>query len=42
MFTPISTYFAAGNDMRVMLAVAGPCDQGRGHADNTLAGRSKR
>ena len=42
MFTSIPTYFAAGTDTRVMLAVA--CDRNQGwlHADSTLAGRSKR
>ena len=42
MLTSIPTYFAAGNDTRVMLAVARPCDQDWLHADSTLAGRSKR
>lgn len=42
MFTSISTYFAAGTDTRVMLAVARPCNRGWLHADSTLAGRSKR
>jgi len=42
MFTSIPTYSAAGINMRVMLAVARPCDQGWLHADSTLAGRSKR